>query len=1019
MADNNFSTDSLRIGNLKNAATESSEGDLVLRDTFVPQGIKLKDIAAANLTGKTDKVYGASAGSIVIFASGGLGNQADSGVTINDILTSITSSTTIQAISAKVDEIDSELQAISADIAHSFYDGTFTEADISGNAGNLTVMHNMDSLIPEVIIYDQNAKKIEPDGITADSNNQATLDLHSFEPINGTWRYSFRRSGYGNGVIISGGSGGGTVNFSFFQSDIIPSIADTYSLGTSAKPWKDIFVSGNTLYIGGSTVSVTSGSLAFNDETLVTQTQIAFITAGSVDLTPYATISLVGATSAATISYIQTLSSTPPDLSEYVTLSTLNGISSELSQSISSVSSRVDYISGNYATISLLSSTSAATISYIQTLSSTPPDLSGYASISLLSTTSGDLNTKIMDVSAAVTPSITNTLSNLNTSIIPATSGTLSLGSLARPFKDLYVTNSTIYFNNVPVTMSGNNLQVNGNQVVTSNDLSNYYTKTQVDTIVSSISSTGSTSSTTSGSYDLDRVKMLEDRVGVTILRQMITDASIYRNYNDGVGDDFRTTDLIDLAKTTFLYSPSGDCYFYVGTGTTMISGTALSNIVALSSTSGNVYTNSGAATTYISAGQGTFLFNGSNANGSAWYPFGSLVAGSFLQFDFAGSPKALNGINTQLFSGPSSGDNTKSWNVIASNNLTSWTTALTGYYLPSGMAPVLYSWPTIGEFRYWRIALNSNGTFGGTNVGEMWVTYATGISSSINKLISNPYPVSDVFNSAKMLFTMNPAGISTTNSISAAVSRDGGTTFSYGVVSNEGTFSGNTNIYAIDDVDFSAAPSGQNLTWKIETPANTFPSIYGAWFQWRQSSLSSSGSTTTLNHNDLLEKQGGTTNEYYHLTAAQSSNFFGRSDFAAVSGNIGGTKNDRQLLISFGDGINVIDTSTVGVALLPNISEAGTFNLARVVSSDYNGLAISGSATIDVWKSSFAAFPPISGGSITSGNYITLPGNTKNEDSTLSGWTKTFSKGDCFIVKMNTNTNCKKISVVLQYSPS
>ena len=40
-----FRTDSLQIGNLCRALTESSDGDLVFRDVFVPQGIKLKNLA--------------------------------------------------------------------------------------------------------------------------------------------------------------------------------------------------------------------------------------------------------------------------------------------------------------------------------------------------------------------------------------------------------------------------------------------------------------------------------------------------------------------------------------------------------------------------------------------------------------------------------------------------------------------------------------------------------------------------------------------------------------------------------------------------------------------------------------------------------------------------------------------------------------------------------------------------------------------------------------------------------------
>lgn len=47
--------------------------------------------------------------------------------------------------------------------------------------------------------------------------------------------------------------------------DLIPSVDVTYDLGSSSNRWKDLFLSGNTIDIGGATISVTNGSFEFKD----------------------------------------------------------------------------------------------------------------------------------------------------------------------------------------------------------------------------------------------------------------------------------------------------------------------------------------------------------------------------------------------------------------------------------------------------------------------------------------------------------------------------------------------------------------------------------------------------------------------------------------------------------------------------------------------------------------------------------------------------------------------------------
>jgi hypothetical protein len=49
----------------------------------------------------------------------------------------------------------------------------------------------------------------------------------------------------------------------------------------------------------------------------------------------------------------------------------------------------------------------------------------------------------------------------------------------------------------------------------------------------------------------------------------------------------------------------------------------------------------------------------------------------------------------------------------------------------------------------------------------------------------------------------------------------------------------------------------------------------------------------------------------------------------------------------------------------------------------------------IDIWKSTYAAFPPAAGDSITGGNPPGIQGADKYEDTDLTGWSRSLNEGD------------------------
>lgn len=69
-----------------------------------------------------------------------------------------------------------------------------------------------------------------------------------------------------------------------------------------------------------------------------------------------------------------------------------------------------------------------------------------------------------------------------------------------------------------------------------------------------------------------------------------------------------------------------------------------------------------------------------------------------------------------------------------------------------------------------------------------------------------------------------------------------------------------------------------------------------------------------------------------------------------------------------------------------------------------------SGSIVVDVWKDTYANFPPVDADSITASAPPTLSGAQKSEDSTLTGWTTTINAGDILEVNVDSVATVTKV---------
>ncbi len=75
----------------------------------------------------------------------------------------------------------------------------------------------------------------------------------------------------------------------------------------------------------------------------------------------------------------------------------------------------------------------------------------------------------------------------------------------------------------------------------------------------------------------------------------------------------------------------------------------------------------------------------------------------------------------------------------------------------------------------------------------------------------------------------------------------------------------------------------------------------------------------------------------------------------------------------------------------------------------------ISGDIAIDIWKASYAVFPPSVADTITAGAQPVLIGSAKNSDDTLPGWTTAITAEDTLRFNIDSVTDLSKVTLAIQ----
>ncbi len=74
-----------------------------------------------------------------------------------------------------------------------------------------------------------------------------------------------------------------------------------------------------------------------------------------------------------------------------------------------------------------------------------------------------------------------------------------------------------------------------------------------------------------------------------------------------------------------------------------------------------------------------------------------------------------------------------------------------------------------------------------------------------------------------------------------------------------------------------------------------------------------------------------------------------------------------------------------------------------------------SGSIKVDIWKDTYANFPPTNADTITGANEPEISAGIKDQDATLTSWTKTINAGDILAFNVDSVATIERLTIVLK----
>jgi hypothetical protein len=171
----------------------------------------------------------------------------------------------------------------------------------------------------------------------------------------------------------------------------------------------------------------------------------------------------------------------------------------------------------------------------------------------------------------------------------------------------------------------------------------------------------------------------------------------------------------------------------------------------------------------------------------------------------------------------------------------------------------------------------------------------------------------------------------------------------------------------------------------------------------WKNRTLADAGIASTAHAS--THNAGGSDQMAIDAAAGTGSlRTLGTSSTSAAAGNHTHSSTETINVIIDGGGAAI----TTGVKADLLIPYAATITAARLLADQ------SGSIVVDIWKDTYANFPPTVADSITASAKPTLSSAQKSEDTTLTGWTASLVAGDYLRFNVDSATTVQRVTLAL-----
>lgn len=158
---------------------------------------------------------------------------------------------------------------------------------------------------------------------------------------------------------------------------------------------------------------------------------------------------------------------------------------------------------------------------------------------------------------------------------------------------------------------------------------------------------------------------------------------------------------------------------------------------------------------------------------------------------------------------------------------------------------------------------------------------------------------------------------------------------------------------------------------------------------------------TLTLATNRLLGRTTAGTGTAEEITAG--------AGLSLSAGNLAVASNTLTGAIgyAFSGGGAVITTGVAGIGL--RVPYACTINSVTLLADQ------TGSAVVDIWKDTYANYPPTVADSICASAKPTITAANKSEDTTLTGWTTSIAAGDVLYFNVDSCSTITNLVLILK----